>query len=163
LDWYQNTIFDNNFSAQFVVLSNEGNACGKEYPCMNPGGFPGTEGCPPEDPLCNCPCQGDTENKGKKLSEYVEVGGDMPDELVLRPDLMDMTVDRFVGVTFADPSSYGPEPSNLEIKLLESQINGSKYEYEDVPHQHYTRFRVSESQGKFFSTEIAKKFKYKKL
>lgn len=123
LDWYQNTIFDNNFSAQFVVLSNEGvGSCGKEYPCMNPAGFPGVAGCPSTDPLCNCPCQGEDANKGKKLSEYIEQGGTMPNELVLRPDLMDMVDDRFVGVTFAEPWTYGKEPSNLEIKLLESQI-----------------------------------------
>lgn len=48
-------------------------------------------------------------------------------------------------------------------KMIVEFLNGSKYEYEEVPHQHYTRFRVSESQGKFFSTEIAKKFKYKKV
>lgn len=41
--------------------------------------------------------------------------------------------------------------------------NGLKYEYEDVPHQLYTSFRSSESQGKFFNTSIAKAFKYKKL
>jgi hypothetical protein len=41
--------------------------------------------------------------------------------------------------------------------------NGSKYQYEDVPHQIYTRFRMSESQGKFFSTDISKKYKFKKL
>jgi len=41
--------------------------------------------------------------------------------------------------------------------------NGTKYEYADVPHQIYTRFRLSESQGKFFTSEIAKKYKYKKL
>lgn len=41
--------------------------------------------------------------------------------------------------------------------------NGTKYEYSEVPHQIYTRFRMSESQGKFFSTDIAKKYKYKKL
>lgn len=41
--------------------------------------------------------------------------------------------------------------------------NGSKYEYNEVPHQIYTKFRMSESQGKFFSTEISKKYKYKKL
>lgn len=41
--------------------------------------------------------------------------------------------------------------------------NGTKYEYQEVPHQIYTKFRVSESQGKFFSTDIAKKYKYKKL
>ena len=48
-------------------------------------------------------------------------------------------------------------------KLLVEFNNGFKYEYEDVPHQIYTRFRMSESQGKFFTTDISKKYKYKKL
>lgn len=48
-------------------------------------------------------------------------------------------------------------------KLIVEFNNSVKYEYEDVPHQIYTRFRMSESQGKFFSTEISKKFKYKKI
>jgi hypothetical protein len=34
---------------------------------------------------------------------------------------------------------------------------------EEVPHQSYTQFRKAESQGKFFTTDISKKFKYKKL
>jgi len=41
--------------------------------------------------------------------------------------------------------------------------NGSKYEYEGVPHQEYTKFRMAKSQGSFFSAEIAKKYKYKKV
>jgi hypothetical protein len=48
-------------------------------------------------------------------------------------------------------------------KLVVEFNNGTKYEYEDVPHQMYTKFRMSESQGKFFSTDISKKYKYKKL
>jgi len=40
--------------------------------------------------------------------------------------------------------------------------NGSKYIYSEVPHQIYTKFRMSPSQGKFFSTDIAKKYKYQK-
>jgi len=48
-------------------------------------------------------------------------------------------------------------------KLIVEFNNGLKYEYENVPHQIYTRFRISESQGKFFTTDIAKKYKYKKL
>ena len=48
-------------------------------------------------------------------------------------------------------------------KLIVEFKNGAKYEYEDVPHQVYTRFRLSESQGKFFTTEISKAYKYKKL
>ena len=48
-------------------------------------------------------------------------------------------------------------------KLIVEFNNGLKYEYDEVPHQIYTRFRMSESQGKFFTTEISKKYKYKKL
>jgi aspartokinase-like uncharacterized kinase len=48
-------------------------------------------------------------------------------------------------------------------KLVVEFNNGFKYEYEEVPHQIYTRFRMSESQGKFFTTDISKTYKYKKL
>jgi len=47
-------------------------------------------------------------------------------------------------------------------KLLVEFNNGIKYEYEDVPHKIYTQFRMAESQGKFFSTNIAKSYKYTK-
>ena len=53
---------------------------------------------------------------------------------------------------------------DTDSKLLIVEFNNNtKYQYEEVPHQIYTRFRVSESQGKFFSTDIAKKYKFKKL
>ena len=48
-------------------------------------------------------------------------------------------------------------------KMIAEFKNGSKYEYEDVPHNIYTRFRMSESQGKFFNTDISKKYKFKKI
>jgi hypothetical protein len=48
-------------------------------------------------------------------------------------------------------------------KMLAEFKNGATYEYEDVPHSVYTKFRMSESQGKFFNTEISKKFNYKKI
>jgi hypothetical protein len=53
---------------------------------------------------------------------------------------------------------------DTETKSLVTEFNnGFIYEYENVPHQIYTKFRTSESQGKFFMAEIAKKYKYKKL
>jgi hypothetical protein len=63
------------------------------------------------------------------------------------------------------------ESSNLvrteydtESKIVIAEFkNGTKYEYQDVPHKTYTQFRMSESQGKFFSSNIARTFKYKKL
>ena len=48
-------------------------------------------------------------------------------------------------------------------KLVVEFNNGFKYEYDDVPHQTYTKFRLSESQVKFYVTEISKSFKYKKI
>ena len=63
------------------------------------------------------------------------------------------------------------ESSNLilteydsETKKLITQFkNGMRYEYDEVPHNIYAQFRLSESQGKFFNTQISKVFKYKKL
>lgn len=53
---------------------------------------------------------------------------------------------------------------NVETKKLKIEFNnGFAYEYEEVPHQVYTQFRMSESQGKYLNSEIAKKYKYKKL
>ena len=48
-------------------------------------------------------------------------------------------------------------------KLVTEFNNGLKYEYIDVPHSIYTQFRKAESQGKFFITEISKKYSYKKV
>jgi len=47
-------------------------------------------------------------------------------------------------------------------KLLITFNNDIMYEYDDVPHKLYTQFRLAESQGKFFSANIARNFKYVK-
>lgn len=53
---------------------------------------------------------------------------------------------------------------DTETKKLVVEFNNNlKYEYDDVPHQIYTKFRKADSQGKFFTTDISKKYKYKKL
>jgi aspartokinase-like uncharacterized kinase len=53
---------------------------------------------------------------------------------------------------------------DTETKKLVVEFNSNiKYEYDEVPHQIYTKFRKAESQGKFFTTDIAKNYKYKKL
>lgn len=48
-------------------------------------------------------------------------------------------------------------------KLITTFKNGLRYEYEDVPHNIFVQFRLSESQGKFFNSQISRTFKYKKL
>mgnify|MGYP000079554028 FL=1 len=53
---------------------------------------------------------------------------------------------------------------NLDKKTLVATFkNGAEYEYEEVPHKVYTKFRIAESQGRFFNVEISKNYKYKKV
>jgi hypothetical protein len=56
-------------------------------------------------------------------------------------------------------TEYDTETKSLVVEFN----NGHRYEYESVPHQTYTAFRASQSQGKYFTTDISKKYKYKKL
>lgn len=56
-------------------------------------------------------------------------------------------------------SEYDTETKELVVEFN----NGAKYKYDNVPHQVYTKFRLSESQGKFFTTDIAKQYSYKKV
>ena len=53
---------------------------------------------------------------------------------------------------------------NTETETLTITFNnGSIYEYYEFPWDKFTKFRMSESQGKFFTTDISKKYQYKKL
>jgi hypothetical protein len=54
---------------------------------------------------------------------------------------------------------YNTESENLVITFN----NGAIYEYSKVPWEKFTKFRMSESQGKYFNTEIAKNYNYKKI
>jgi hypothetical protein len=47
--------------------------------------------------------------------------------------------------------------------LIVSFNNGAIYEYNKVPWEKFTKFRLAESQGKFFNENIARKYTYKKL
>ena len=48
-------------------------------------------------------------------------------------------------------------------KMITEFKNGVRYEYDDIPHQKYTQFRMAQSQGNFFNTNISKTYPYKKL
>ena len=41
--------------------------------------------------------------------------------------------------------------------------NDTTYLYNDVPWEIFTKLRMSESQGKFFNSEISKNYTYKKV
>lgn len=50
-----------------------------------------------------------------------------------------------------------------DSSLIAEFKNGTQYKYENVPHAEYAKLRTAESQGTFFNTQIAKKYKYTKL
>lgn len=53
---------------------------------------------------------------------------------------------------------------NTDSKILTITFNNeSIYEYYGIPWLLFTKFRMAESQGKFFNVEIGKNFKYKKI
>ena len=55
------------------------------------------------------------------------------------------------------------EYDTLTKKLVVEFKHGGSYIYDDVPHQTYTQFRLAPSQGTFFSKNISKTFKHKKV
>lgn len=53
---------------------------------------------------------------------------------------------------------------DTELKSLVVEFNnGAIYEYENVPWEIFTKFRMAESQGSFFSKNISRTYKYKKI
>ena len=56
-------------------------------------------------------------------------------------------------------ASYNTETEDLNVTFN----NGSIYEYNKVPWNVFTKFRLAESQGKFFNESIGKKYTYKKI
>jgi len=55
------------------------------------------------------------------------------------------------------------EYDTVSKKMIAEFKNGTRYEYENVPHEKYTQFRMSQSQGNFFNKNISKTYKYTKL
>jgi hypothetical protein len=56
-------------------------------------------------------------------------------------------------------SQYDTESKDMIVEFK----NGTKYQYNEVPHAIYTKFRMAESQGKYFNSDISKKYKYEKV
>lgn len=54
---------------------------------------------------------------------------------------------------------YETSSKNLNVTFK----NGNIYEYDDVPWDTFTKFRMAESQGSYFSKNIARKYTYRKL
>jgi hypothetical protein len=78
---------------------------------------------------------------------------------ILKEEIVGTKIKNQIKSSNIKSTEYDTETKDLVVEFN----NGIKYMYDGVPHQVYTRFRISESQGKFFTTDIAKKYPYKKL
>jgi hypothetical protein len=56
-------------------------------------------------------------------------------------------------------STYNTEDKTLLIEFN----NNSLYQYNELPWEVFTKFRMAESQGKYFNSDISKKYKYEKV
>jgi hypothetical protein len=56
-------------------------------------------------------------------------------------------------------TKYNTETNELIVEFTK----GGSYSYEKVPISIFTKMRMAESQGKYFSKNISRKYKYKKL
>lgn len=55
-------------------------------------------------------------------------------------------------------ASYNSENETLTIEFT----SGAIYDYHKVPWAVFTKFRMAESQGKYFNANISKNYKYEK-
>jgi lysyl-tRNA synthetase, class II len=78
---------------------------------------------------------------------------------IISESISGKTIDVIIQSTNLKSASYDTESEVLTIVFN----NGSIYEYEKVPWNIFTKFRLSESQGKYFNTNISKNYKYKKV
>ena len=68
-----------------------------------------------------------------------------------------------INVTFKS-SNLKSASYNTESKILTITFNsGGIYEYYDVSWENFTKFRMSPSHGKYFSSNINGKYKFKKV
>jgi hypothetical protein len=54
---------------------------------------------------------------------------------------------------------YDTATKNLTVVFKSDR----KYQYSEVPWEVFTKFRLSESQGKYFNSDINKKYTYKEI
>lgn len=80
---------------------------------------------------------------------------------------MSVTSKKYIGneiITEYTSSNIRGGKYDISTKILEVTFNnGMVYQYEEVPHEVFAELNLAESQGKYFNTNIAKKYSYKKV
>ncbi len=56
-------------------------------------------------------------------------------------------------------ASYNTESNDLSVTFN----SGAIYEYNNVPWEMFTKFRMAKSQGKYFNENISRSYKYTKV
>jgi hypothetical protein len=81
--------------------------------------------------------------------------------------IMAITKEEYVGTKIINEIESSnlvkTEYDTITKKMIAEFKNGIRYEYDDVPHQKYTEFRSSQSQGNYFNKNISKSHTYRKL
>jgi len=95
-------VFDDNFSAQFVVFSRQiPNICGK-LKCANPDGYISNDECGPENPYCNCPAQEHIPDEPEP--SYLELFKKYLD--IKECDLIESVLgEEYIGCLWSDPTN----------------------------------------------------------
>jgi hypothetical protein len=78
---------------------------------------------------------------------------------ILKETINGVMIEVDINSTNLKNGKYNTQTEDLTITFN----NGSIYEYNKVPWDTFTKFRLAESHGKFFNENISKKFTYKKL
>jgi hypothetical protein len=68
-----------------------------------------------------------------------------------------------IEVQITSSNLKGATYNTEEKTLLVEFNNGAIYQYDSVPWEIFTKFRMVESQGKYFNTNISKTYKYQKI
>ena len=77
---------------------------------------------------------------------------------ILTESIKGEQIDVSIQSTNIKGASYNTSSEDLTITFN----NGSIYVYNKVPWNVFTKFRLADSQGKFFNENIGKKYKYTK-
>jgi len=78
---------------------------------------------------------------------------------IISEQISGKTINVIINSSNIKSASFNTEDETLSITFK----TGSIYEYEKVPWMIFTKFRMSDSQGKFFMSQINGKYKHKKI
>jgi len=80
------------------------------------------------------------------------------EKMILKEEVIGNVIKNYIRSSNMKYSEYNTETKEMTIIFN----NDKTYVYLNIPHTEYTKFRLSESQGSYFSKNISQKYKYEK-